>query len=122
MAKILVAEDSMTELQMIKDILKDTSHDIISSADGEEAEKKARTEAVDMIILDVIMPKKNGFQVCRDLRADKKFSSLPIIMVSSKDQESDKAWGMKQGATEYLTKPFTPLELILAVKKHLKKQ
>jgi len=122
MAKILVAEDSLTELQMIKDILKDTSHEIISAADGEEAEKKARTESVDMIILDVIMPKKNGFQVCRDLRADKKFAGLPIIMVSSKDQESDKAWGMKQGATEYLTKPFTPLDLILAVKKHVKKK
>ena len=122
MAKILVAEDSLTELQMIKDILKDTSHEIIAAADGEEAEKKARTESVDMIILDVIMPKKNGFQVCRDLRADKKFAGLPIIMVSSKDQESDKAWGMKQGATEYLTKPFTPLDLILAVKKHVKKK
>ncbi len=122
MAKILVAEDSLTELQMIKDILKDTSHEIISAADGEEAEKKARTESVDMIILDVIMPKKNGFQVCRDLRADKTFADLPIIMVSSKDQESDKAWGMKQGATEYLTKPFTPLDLILAVKKHVKKK
>jgi DNA-binding response OmpR family regulator len=122
MAKILVAEDSVTEMQMIKDILKDTAHEIISASDGEEAEKKMRTDEVDLLILDVIMPKKNGFQVCRDLRADKKFSALPIIMVSSKNQEIDKAWGLKQGATEYLTKPYTPLDLLLAVKKHAKKK
>ncbi len=121
MAKILVAEDSATELQMIKDILKETSHEVITAIDGEEAEQKARNEAVDMVILDIIMPKKNGFQVCRDLRTDSKLCAVPIIMVSSKDQESDKTWGLKQGASEYLTKPFTPLDLLLAVKKHLKK-
>ena len=122
MAKILVAEDSATELQLIKIILQEANHEVISAGDGEEAELKARTEAVDMVILDIVMPKKNGFQVCRDLRTDKKLSNVPIIMVSSKDQESDKAWGLKQGATEYITKPFTPLDLLIAVKKHLKKK
>ncbi len=122
MSKILVAEDSATELQLIKDILKETSHEVITAGDGEEAEKRVRDEAVDMVILDVIMPKKNGFQVCRDLRMDQRFKDLPIIMVTSKDQESDKAWGLKQGATEYITKPFTPLDLLIAVKKHLKKK
>ena len=122
MARILVAEDSATELQLIKEILKETSHEVITAVDGEEAEQKARGEAVDMVILDVIMPKRNGFQVCRNLRADEKLKDLPIIMVSSKDQESDKAWGLKQGATEYITKPFTPLDLLIAVKKHLRKK
>ncbi len=122
MARILVAEDSATELRLIKDILKETSHEVITAVDGEEAEQKAREEAVDMVILDVIMPKRNGFQVCRNLRADEKLKDLPIIMVSSKDQESDKAWGFKQGATEYITKPFTPLDLLIAVKKHLRKK
>jgi DNA-binding response OmpR family regulator len=122
MAKILVADDSTTELEMIKDILREANHDIITAGDGEEAEQKARAEAVELIILDVIMPKKNGFQVCRDLRTDKELGEVPIIMVSSKDQESDKAWGLKQGANEYLSKPFVPLDLLLAVKKHLKKK
>jgi len=122
MAKILIAEDSATELRLIKDILKETSHEIITAVDGEEAERKALEESVDMVILDIIMPKKNGFQVCRDLRTNKKFGPVPIIMVSSKDQESDKAWGFKQGATEYITKPFTPLDLLIAIKKHLKKK
>ena len=122
MAKILVAEDSATELHMIKDILKEASHEVIMAVDGEEAEHKARTESVDLVILDVIMPKKNGFQVCRDLRKDDKLKDVPIIMVSSKNQESDKAWGLKQGATEYITKPFTPLDLLIAVKKHVKQK
>lgn len=122
MAKILLAEDSVTELQVIKNILKEANHEIITAGDGEEAERKARSEAVDMIILDVIMPKKNGFQVCRDLRMDAQFKDVPIIMISSKNQESDKAWGVKQGATEYLAKPFEPMDLLLAVKKHLKKK
>lgn len=122
MAKILVAEDSATELQIIKDILKEANHEIITAGDGEEAEQKARSEAVELIILDIVMPKKNGFQVCRDLRIDKKLGEVPIIMVSSKDQESDKAWGLKQGANEYIRKPFAPLDLLLAVKRHLKKK
>lgn len=122
MARILVADDSTTELQMLKEILKETSHEIITAGDGEEAEAKARNESVDMVILDVIMPKKNGFQVCRDLRTDPKLKDIPIIMVSSKNQESDRAWGLKQGATEYLTKPFDPIDLLVAVKKHLKKK
>lgn len=121
MAKILIAEDSATEREMIKDILKETNHQLVTAGDGEEAEQKARQQ-VDMIILDVIMPKKNGFQVCRELRADNKLDHVPIIIVSSKNQESDKVWGLKQGATEYITKPFTPLDLLLAVKKHLKKK
>jgi len=121
MAKILIAEDSATELRLIKDILKETSHDIITACDGEEAERMALEGSVDLVILDVVMPKKNGFQVCRDLRANKSFSIVPIIIVSSKNQESDKAWGLKQGATEYITKPFVPLDLLIAIKKHLKK-
>ncbi len=122
MAKILVVEDSITGVQVIQDILKETSHEVITAADGEEAERKARNEAVNLIILDVIMLKKNGFQVCRDLRTDKKLDNIPIIMVSAEKRESDRAWGLKQGATEYITKPFTPLDLLLAVKKHLKKK
>jgi DNA-binding response OmpR family regulator len=121
-AKILVVEDSITGVQVIQDILKETSHEVITAADGEEAERKARNEAVNLIILDVIMLKKNGFQVCRDLRTDKKLDNIPIIMVSAEKRESDRAWGLKQGATEYITKPFTPLDLLLAVKKHLKKK
>jgi twitching motility two-component system response regulator PilH len=87
--------------------------------DGEAAEEKLRTEKIDLIVLDVLMPKKNGFQVCRDIKSNAQFKNIPVIMVTSKDQASDKFWGMKQGADEYLTKPFKPEDLVKAVKKYI---
>ncbi len=119
MARILVAEDSITDLEYVKNALKDTGHEIVSASDGEEAEEKARAGGFDLIILDVIMPKKNGFQVCRDLKKDEQFKDTPIIMITSKSQESDKFWGMKQGANEYITKPYEPGELLRVVKKYI---
>jgi len=119
MAKILIAEDSITDMEYIRNALKDTGHEIITATDGEEAEQKAKTESVDLIILDIVMPKKNGYEVCRVLKRDERFKDIPIIMVTSKSQESDKFWGMKQGADEYITKPFEPIDLLLAVKRHL---
>jgi len=119
MAKILIADDSSTDLAFIKEALKDTSHEFIIARDGEEAEQKARTEPIDLIILDVIMPKKNGFQVCRALKKDDKFKNIPIILTTSKSGDSDKFWGKKQGADEYITKPYEPMDILLAVRKHL---
>jgi len=119
MAKILIADDSPTELAFLQEALRGTSHEIITARDGKEAEEKARTMPVDLIILDVVMPNKNGFQVCRDLKKDPKFSSIPIIITTSKSGDSDKFWGKKQGADEYITKPYEPVDILLAVKKHL---
>jgi twitching motility two-component system response regulator PilH len=87
--------------------------------DGEAAEAKVKSEKIDLIILDVVMPKKNGFQVCRDIKSNDQYKNIPVIMVTSKDQESDKFWGMKQGADEYLIKPFKPEDLLKAVKKYI---
>lgn len=119
MAKILVADDSATEVIFLREILKDTNHEILIASNGLEAERIVRTTSVDLIILDVVMPEKNGFQVCRALKKDPKFAHIPIIITTSKSGESDKFWGMKQGADEYITKPFEPVDILLAVKKHL---
>jgi len=119
MAKILIADDSVAELQILQQTLQPTGHSIITVLDGEAAEEKIKSEKIDLIILDVIMPKKNGFQVCRDIKSNDQYKKIPIIMVTSKDQESDKFWGMKQGADEYLTKPFKPEDLLKAVKKYI---
>ncbi|MEM4407089.1 MAG: response regulator [Candidatus Methanomethylicaceae archaeon] len=119
MSKILIAEDSPTDIQYIKSILADTGHDLSVAMDGEEAERMIKNEPFDLVILDVIMPKKNGFQVCREIKKDERLKGIPIIMLTSKDQPSDKLWGEKQGADEYLTKPCEPIDLLLAVKKHL---
>lgn len=119
MARILLAEDSATELSYLQEILKDTPHELSYATNGLEAEEKARSGLYDLIILDVVMPKKDGFRICRSLKRDERFKHIIIILTTSKDGESDKFWGRKQGADEYITKPFEPDELLSAVKKHL---
>jgi twitching motility two-component system response regulator PilH len=119
MGKILVADDSLAELQIIQQALQSTGHTIITVMDGEAAEAKAKSDKFDLFILDVVMPKKNGFQVCREIKTNEQTKNIPVIMVTSKDQESDKFWGMKQGADEYLTKPFKPEDLLKTVKKYI---
>ncbi len=119
MSKILIADDSLAELQIFQQALQPMGHTIVTVMDGEAAEAKLKSEKIDLIILDVIMPKKNGFQVCRDIKSSDQLKNIPVIMVTSKDQESDKFWGMKQGADEYLTKPFKPEDLLKAVRKYI---
>lgn len=119
MAKILIADDSLAELKIFQQALSSTGHSIITVMDGEAVEEKIRAGKIDLIILDVIMPKKNGFQVCRDIKSNDLYKHIPVIMVTSRDQESDKFWGKKQGAEEYLTKPFKTEDLLKAVNKYI---
>ncbi len=121
MAKILVAEDSTTDIKFIESILGDKGHQLIVVRDGEEAEQKIKEQPFDIIILDVVMPKKNGFQICRWIKKDEKLRKTPVIMVTSKNQAADKVWGRQQGADIYLTKPYEPTELLFAVNKSLRR-
>lgn len=118
--RILIADDSYSELQLVDIALKKAGYETVTVMDGEAAEYKMRVEKFDAAVIDIIMPKKNGYQVCRDLRNDPIYKDIPIIMVSSKNQSSDKTWGLKQGANEYLTKPFNLEDLVNTVKKYVK--
>lgn len=109
--KILVVDDSPTELNLILDALKGKGYQLVTAVDGEEALEKAQQESPDLILLDVVLPKKNGFQVCRTLKTAPETSAIKIVMVTSKTQDSDRFWGLKQGADEYLNKPFDDDEL-----------
>lgn len=120
MAKILFAEDSATDYAYLADILKSTSHQFVGVRNGEEAEAHARRDEFDLFILDVIMPGKNGFQICRALKRDPQTAGIPVILTTSKDADSDKFWGEKQGADIYITKPYTPNQLLEAIDKVLK--
>ena len=111
-AKILVADDSPTELQLMVEPLIARGYQVITAANGNEALKTAQQERPALILLDVLMPGKNGFQVCRQLKADPATRDIKVIMVSSKNQESDRFWGLKQGADEYLAKPFNDEDLL----------
>jgi len=119
MSKILIIEDSKTDREVIKKYLKETDYEIIEAENGEEGEMMAFSEKPDAIILDIVLPNKNGFAVCRTLKKDYRTSLIPIIMLTSKIQESDKFWGMKQGADEYIFKPFKKEELVEALQKRL---
>jgi twitching motility two-component system response regulator PilH len=117
--KILVVEDSPTYLRQIAHLLKEEGFDIITAVDGEDALEKTVRENPDLIVLDIILPKKNGFQVCRQLKTSPDTQGIKIIMLTSKSQDSDRFWGLKQGADDYMTKPFDDVELVANVTKLL---
>lgn len=119
MAKILIAEDSATAVELIKRTLSPLGHQIVVASDGENAERLILDEKPDLLILDIIMPRMNGFQLCRSLRSNPGFRDLPIIMITSMDRESDRYWGLKQGASEYLVKPVDPNLLLERVRAYL---
>ena len=116
---ILVVDDSPTELHLITAPLKAKGYRIITAVDGDDAIEKACNQHPRVMLLDVIMPKKNGFQVCRHLKSSPETQDIKIIMISSKSQESDKFWGMKQGADAYMIKPFDEKTLLANVAKFM---
>ena len=108
---ILVVDDSPTEQKLILDALRTAGHQALTAEDGEQALEMARKHQPNLILLDVILPKKNGFQVCRQLKTSPETEGIKIVLVTSKTQDSDRFWGLKQGADDYLGKPFTQDEL-----------
>jgi len=121
-AKAVVAEDSQTSLAMVKDLLENQGYQVIVAKDGIEAIESVYRESPDVVILDVVMPRMNGYQVCRMLKLDEETANVPVIMLTSKDQPSDQYWGLQTGADGYVTKE-QPLQLLLdTVKSVLEKR
>jgi twitching motility two-component system response regulator PilH len=116
MGKVMVVDDAYSELQMMETILKSAGHQVITYLDGEALEEKMAAERPDVLLLDIVMPKRNGYEILRGLKKDERTRHTPVVVVSSKNQESDRAWGKRQGADEYLMKPFTADELLKAVR------
>lgn len=118
MAKILLAEDDREIANLERDYLEMSGFEVQMVSDGLEAENKIRTEAFDLLILDIMMPKKNGYDVCREIRDE---IDIPILMVTAKTESIDKIRGLGLGADDYIVKPFDPMELVARVKSHLKR-
>jgi len=114
-ARILAVDDSPTILEMIKAILISGGYEVLTAVDGVEALETARSEMPDLILLDVMLPKLDGYRVCRLLKFDQKYKSIPIIMLSAKTEEAAMATGIRTGADQYLTKPIEPERLLAAV-------
>ncbi len=113
---ILVVDDSWTDLSLIAAPLYESGYNVVTAIDGDEAIEKASALHPDCIVLDVILPKQNGFQVCRRLKHSENCGNIPIILMSSKNTPQDRHWGIQQGADIYLTKPFKRDELLASVR------
>lgn len=116
---ILVVEDSPVQQQMIRNMLNLRGYEVITAASGDEALEKVRRDNPALIVLDVNLPGKNGYHVCRMLKTSPNTQMLPVIMLTIRDSPSDRFWGMKQGADAYLSKPCDEDELLEAVARYL---
>jgi len=122
MATILVVDDESNILELIKYNLQKENYKILSASDGITCLTMAKTYLPDLIILDIMLPGKDGFEVCRSLKADVRTAPIPVIMLSAKDTEIDKVLGLEMGAYDYVTKPFSPRELVARVKANLRRR
>ncbi len=113
---ILVVEDSPSELELISHFLNEGGYKVIKATGGTEALEKLELEKPDAIITDVVMPGMSGFELCRSLKKNPDTQKVPIVICSSKNQEIDRLWAMRQGADYYVTKPYTREELLRAIK------
>ncbi|HMK55778.1 MAG TPA: response regulator [Dissulfurispiraceae bacterium] len=119
MARILIADDSLTVAKYVETVLKAEGHSLTMATDGVEAIERIKSDHFDLLILDVVMPRKNGYQVCREIKGNEQYKAIPVIMLTTKGLNHDKYWGFRQGANEYLTKPCSPEDLVGAVNKHI---
>ena len=115
MAVILIIDDSPTELHLFQKMLEKNGFETLVADSGEEGIRQAKLSKPDCILMDVVMPGMNGFQATRKLTQDRETSAIPVIMITTKDQETDKIWGMRQGAVEYLVKPVDAKELVAKI-------
>ena len=119
--KILVVDDEKAIVEAVQYNLQKAGFRVVTAADGESAIEKCRREEPDLVVLDIMLPKVDGLEVCRILKQDPKFRRMPILMLSVKAHETDKVVGLELGADDYLTKPFSPRELIARVKAVLRR-
>ena len=119
--KILVVDDEEHILELIRYNLDASGYEVIEASDGDDAVKKAINEVPDLILLDLMLPGKDGYDVCRELRSNGKTKAVPIIMLTAKSQDLDKIIGLELGSDDYITKPYSPKELILRVNNIVKR-
>jgi twitching motility two-component system response regulator PilH len=114
--KILLVDDSKTELHHLSDVLGKRGYQVRTAENGDEAMRRLSEDKPDLILMDVVMPGQNGFQLTRAITRDPRFAAVPVIMCTSKNQETDKVWGMRQGARDYIVKPVNTEELVGKIK------
>jgi len=116
MARILIVDDSPTDTHVLKTMLERNGYETFSVASGEEGIEKAKEEKPDLVLMDVVLPGISGFQATRQIAKGAETSSIPVIIVTTKDQETDRVWGLRQGAKDYITKPVNEADLVSKIK------
>ena len=114
--KVLVVDDSKTELMFMTDLLQKNGFAVKTAEGADDAFRRLAEEKPDLILMDVVMPGQNGFQLTRAITRDPRFTDVPVIMCTSKNQETDRVWGMRQGARDYIVKPVDADELMAKIK------
>ena len=117
MHKILIVDDSPAEVRLMQAVLDKAGYACVAIHDPTRLEQTITSEQPSLILLDVVMPQRNGFQVCRELKGNAEFAEIPVVLVTSKNSESDRFWGQQQGADGYVAKPFTGDDLVGTVRK-----
>jgi twitching motility two-component system response regulator PilH len=120
MKTVVVVDDQRSHREMISNLLKGNGINVIEASDGNEAMAKIELNFPDLVILDIVMPGMNGFEVCRRIKSNPNTKDIPIVFCSIKGEEFDRYWGIKQGADAYISKPFGPRELMGTVKQLLR--
>ena len=115
--KILLVDDSKTELYVLSDLLIKSGYSVRTAESGDEAMKRLAEDKPDLILMDVVMPGQNGFQLTRTITRDPRYTDLPVIMCTSKNQETDRVWGLRQGAKDYVVKPVQADELLAKIRR-----
>jgi len=121
MTTVFLVDDSSTTRKMISELLIKQGLEVQTATDGVEALSILPTINADIVVLDIVMPKMNGYEVCRNIKSNPKTKHLPVLICSSKGEDFDRYWGMKQGADAYIAKPFQPRELLATIKQLLNK-
>jgi twitching motility two-component system response regulator PilH len=120
MTTVLVVDDSQTVRHMLSELLIDSGMSVLEATNGVEAKQQIQAKFPDLVITDLIMPEMNGYELCRWIKNEPKTQSIPVLICSTKSEEFDRYWGMKQGADAYITKPFHPPEMVQTVKRLLR--
>ena len=119
MSRVLIVDDSPSQLVGMKRTVEKLGHQVVTAEDGAAGVETAKRELPDLILMDVVMPNLNGFQATRTIAKDPKTSHIPIILVTTKDQDTDRVWGLRQGAKAYVTKPIDEAELTRTINEYL---
>src|SRR5687768_15219361 len=119
MGKVAIVDDARSSVRMMEAILTSAGHEIVSYADCAELEDRLAETRPDLLLLDIVMPNRNGYDILRSLGKDPRTKDLPVVLVTCRDGESDRLWGRRQGARAYVTKPFTSEELLRVVEQFI---